>query len=158
MERRYGKNSAELALQDSSLLNIPNLKIEEKTVWRYPYESIPVLGENLTIKGIFWGPSSMAASEVAVSILSFNVSALLGALFQSMEDPAKILRNMLRLRLNRSGDASFVLNETNSGMYMIYVIDENNSTTLSALPLLVTPEEISLLTRLPKFQPETSLP
>ena len=60
-----------VALQDSSLLNVPNLKIEEKTIWRYPYESIPVLGENLTIKGIFWGPSSMADSEVAVSISSF---------------------------------------------------------------------------------------
>jgi methanogen extracellular protein (TIGR04279 family) len=132
-----------VALQDSSLLNIPNLKIEDKTVWRYPYESIPVLGENLTIKGIFWGPSGMADSEVVVSISSFNVSAFLGA-FQAMDDSAKILGEVSRLRLNHTGDASFVLNETKSGMYMISVIDKNNSTTLSALPLLVTPEEISL--------------
>ena len=132
-----------VALQDSSLLNIPNLKIEEKTVWRYPYESIPVLGENLTIKGIFWGPSSMADSKVAVSISSFNTSAFLAA-FQPMDEGARILGEASRLELNRSGDAPFVLNETNSGMYMISVIDENNSTTLSALPLLVTPGEISI--------------
>jgi methanogen extracellular protein (TIGR04279 family) len=130
-------------LQDASLLNIPILNMEEKTVWRYPYENIPVYIQNQTIKGILRGPSDMAGSEVAVSISSFNTSAFLGA-FRAKDSSAKILDKVSRLKLNRSGEASFALNKTCNGMYMISVIDENNSTILSALPLLVTPGEMSL--------------
>jgi len=78
-----------------------------------------------------------------VSISSFNTSAFLGA-FQAKDNSAKILGKVSRLKLNRSGEASFALNKTYNGMYMISVIDENNSTILSALPLLVTPGEMSL--------------
>jgi methanogen extracellular protein (TIGR04279 family) len=130
-------------LQDGSHLNIPNLNMEEKTVWRYPYENIPVYIQNQTIKGILRGPSDMAGSEVAVSISSFNTSAFLGA-FQAKEYSARNFGEVSRLKLNRSGEASFALNKTCNGMYMISVIDENNSTILSALPLLVTPGEMSL--------------
>jgi len=130
-------------VQGTSLLNIPNLNIEEKTVWRYPYENIPIYIQNQTIKGVLRSPSGMAGSEVAVSISSFNTSAFLGA-FQAKDNSAKILGKVSRLKLNRSGEASFALNKTYNGMYMISVIDENNSTILSALPLLVTPGEMSL--------------
>jgi methanogen extracellular protein (TIGR04279 family) len=61
-----------------------------------------------------------------------------------VENRITINESASRLELNHSGDASFLLNKTSSGMYTVFVLDENNSTVLSALPLLVTAAEMSL--------------
>ena len=132
-----------IEFQSANLMHIPDLIISGKNTWQYPYDYIPVYAENQTIKGTFHGPVGMAGSEVLVSISSFNTSTFLEG-FKKMDIPAKIEGNVSRLQLNRSGDASFDLNKTSEGMYTISVIDENNSTTLSALPLLITSGEMSI--------------
>jgi methanogen extracellular protein (TIGR04279 family) len=123
-------------------MNIPNMTIRGETTWQYPYDYIPVYSENQTIKGTFVGPSDMNGSKIAVSISGFDVPALLNA--YEGKSGANIGTNALRLALNRSGDASFELNGKSSGMYTIFVMNETNSTILSALPLLVTTAVMSI--------------
>ena len=48
------------------------------------------------------------------------------------------------VQLNNSGDAFFALNGLSSGIYTIFIMDENNSVVLSALPLLVSKAELIL--------------
>jgi methanogen extracellular protein (TIGR04279 family) len=132
-----------ITLQDASIINIPSMNIETTAKWRYPYLYIPVYHKNQTIKGMLIGSSSMAGSKVSLSIASFDPATFLKS-FPAKESGGKMRGNLSHLLLNRSGYASFTLNETNSGMYTISVADENDSTILSILPLLVTPGELSL--------------
>jgi methanogen extracellular protein (TIGR04279 family) len=76
-----------------------------------------------------------------VVITPFSVSALLWA-FDAIENATEgretIERRGQIISLNGTGDATFALNGTMSGMYIILFLDENSSRALSATPLLVT--------------------
>ena len=132
-----------IALNGTNQIKIPNLSAPQEANWSYPFDHVTTYAENQSIKGIFWGSSDQAYTKVKVVVSRFNLSAFLGA-FQVIEGKVKADGTSSSVELNRSGDASFALNGLSSGIYTIFIMDENNSVVLSALPLLISKAELTL--------------
>jgi methanogen extracellular protein (TIGR04279 family) len=133
-----------IALEGTNLIKIPVLNVNLGMNWSQPFDYLPVYAENQPIRGTFWGPRNRAGSEVRIAISRFNTSDLLSA-FQVIESEAKTKEKGSRAVLNSTGDARFSLRGlSSSGMYTVFIFDENSSAVLSMMPLLVTKGDLTL--------------
>ncbi len=131
-----------IVLEGTNLIKIPVLNISQGLNWSRSFDYLPVYAENQPIKGTFWGPSDRAGSEVRVAISRFNTSDLLSA-FRGIESETE--EKGSRAILNSTGEARFSFNGLfSSGMYTVFIFDENTSTVLSRMPLLVTKGNLTL--------------
>ena len=132
------------ALEGTNLIKIPVLNVNQGMNWSQPFDYLPVYAENQPIRGTFWGPRNRAGSDVRIAISRFNTSDLLSA-FQVIESEAKTEEKGSRAVLNSTGDARFSLKGlSSSGMYTVFIFDENSSAVLSMMPLLVTKGDLTL--------------
>jgi len=130
-------------LEGENLMKIPHLNAGSEMNWSYPFDYIPVMMENQSIKGIFWGKSEQAGSSIRVSVSRFDIASFLSA-FQLVEARNTTDAEGSRARQNLTGDANFSLGGLPRGMYTIFVLDLNSSSVLSATPLLVTGANLTL--------------
>lgn len=111
--------------------------------WTYPFKSYPVLAENQTIYGTFWGSSPSAGAQPRLCISRFSITNILTSL-GIQDNSTNITCNKSWIRLNETGDSRFVLKGVPSGLYILYVADDLNHTILSATPLLVTAGDLKM--------------
>lgn len=114
--------------------------IERDSNHTFVFRSLAIYGESQNISGTYLGPERLARSEVSVMITDFDVLRFLSGL----NNTARAEGNGSLIRLNGTGDARFSLPGVSGGAYMISVIDNRNSTLLSASPLLAVRSGISI--------------
>lgn len=133
-----------IELEGDNMVQVPSLSlISPISNLTYPIIFYPVFSGSQAISGTFRGPDSLKETEVEVSIARFNASDFLSA-FGLVERPVSIDEKGISIRLDNTGDGDFVLPGVPGGFYTIFVKDNNNSTILSAAPLIVTEDSISL--------------
>jgi methanogen extracellular protein (TIGR04279 family) len=138
---RAGEKSA-IYFDEQNAIGIPQASLIDRNSNRaFPFHTLAMYEENQTISGAFQGPSTLAGTEVRVTIASFNISKFMSFL---NNNGTRQEGNGSLIRLNASGDASFSLAGLPDGVYIISMTDEHNSTLLSASPLLVTIGELSI--------------
>ena len=139
---RAGEKSA-IYFDEQNAIGIPQASLIDRNSNRaFPFHTLAMYEDNQTISGTFQGPSTLAGTEVRVTIASFNISKFMSFLNNNNSTRQDV--NGSLILLNASGDASFSLAGLPDGAYIISMIDEHNSTLLSASPLLVTIGELSI--------------
>ena len=109
--------------------------------WTYPYSYYPIYSEGQRISGYFIGKNLQSDHNVSLSISDFNLSKFFSA---SAVNATNARGNIFPIKLNNTGFSNFTLQGLKSGTYTLSAADEVNSTVLSMVPLIVTPQEISI--------------
>ena len=115
--------------------------------WTYPYDYYPVYARNQNISGTFFGTSHMAGSTVVVSVRRLNTSSFQEALRElyKLEAQDKVEpTGVTPISLNGTGTGHFRIPGMASGLYALLVVDPKKPSVLSALPMLITDDEISI--------------
>jgi methanogen extracellular protein (TIGR04279 family) len=142
------KSGSWLTLEGANDILMPhiNLNMPEGN-WTYPYDYYPVYTRNQNISGTFFGTSRMAGSTIGVTVLKLNTSSFQEALrelykLEALEkvEPA----GFTSISLNRTGIGHFSIPHLASGLYALLVVDIKKRSVLSALPMLVTDDQISV--------------
>jgi methanogen extracellular protein (TIGR04279 family) len=127
-------------LEGTNLIRAPEMSITgPEANWTYPYSYYPIYVAGQTISGTYIGPEGASGTVVAY-ISGFNVSEFLNGSFV----PSRAVQNGMSFALNRTGVAQFSVSGVQSGVYTLYIVDENSSTVLSEIPLLITPQNVSI--------------
>ena len=109
--------------------------------WTYPHELHPVYTPDQNITGTFFGANRLANQTVHINVADLNISDFLRAM-NVVAGPVRINPDGDSFGLNVSGDVSFSIPGTPPGIRALYVIDNNSSTVLSAVPVLIAEREI----------------
>jgi methanogen extracellular protein (TIGR04279 family) len=127
--------------EGTNLIKAPEMSISgPEANWTYPFSYYPIYAEGQTISGTYFGPERAGGGRAGVYISGFNISEFLNGSFV----PSKAVTNEASVTLNRTGDAQFDIAGVQSGVYTLYIVDENSSAVLSQLPLLITSQSISI--------------
>ena len=115
--------------------------------WTYPYDYYPVYARNQNISGTFYGTSPMAGSTIGVSVLKLNTSSFQEALRELYR--LEILNNVeptgsIPVSLNGIGTGHFRISGQTPGLYALLVMDLKKPLVVSALPILVTDDNVSV--------------
>lgn len=136
-----------LVLEGASEVLMPRVSLNTTGGnWTYPYDYYPVYSKNQTVSGSFYGNNSIVGSAIAVTVLELNTSSFQEALRELYKlgvlGKAKT-PGFTTFSLNRTGEGNFSIPGLSSGLYALLVADTNNS-VLSAIPVLVTDDMISV--------------
>jgi methanogen extracellular protein (TIGR04279 family) len=115
--------------------------------WTYPYDHYPVYPMNQKISGTFFGTSRIASSTISVIVLKLNTSSFQEALkdLYRLETLDKVEpTKFFSIFLNGTGIGHFSINGQASGLYALLVVDPKKLSVMSAIPMLVTDDEISV--------------
>jgi hypothetical protein len=112
-----------ISLEGNDLLIMP------KMIGMELIDRIPVYSRNQSIIGAFLSPLQAGASNISVCISPFNLSFYLRGNGGTVDFSGKECA---------SNGTSFLLSSSSSGMYSLNFVDENNSSVLIAMPLLIT--------------------
>jgi len=138
----FGESSGmgPISLEGNDLLIMPKMSFPEGTIGMELIDRIPVYSLNQSIIGAFLSPLQAGASNISVCISPFNLSFYLtgnrGTGDFSGKECAKT--SPISNGSTNSNGTSFLLSSSSSGMYSLNFIDENNSSVLVAMPLLIT--------------------
>jgi len=109
--------------------------------WTYPHELHPIYTPDQNITGTFFGSSGLANLTVHITVADLNISNFLRAM-NMVAGPVRINPDGESFDLNSLGDVSFSIPGTSPGIRALYVVDNNSSTVLSAVPVLIAEREI----------------
>ena len=142
------KNGGWLTLVGANDVLMPhiNLNLPEGN-WTYPYDYYPVYARNQNISGTFYGTSRMAGSTIGVTVLKLNTSSFQEAMRElyRLEALDKVEpTEFMPIFLNGTGTGHFSINGQASGLYALLVVDLKKLSVMSALPMLVTDDAISV--------------
>jgi methanogen extracellular protein (TIGR04279 family) len=142
------KSGGWLTLEGANDVLMPhiNLKTSEGN-WTYPYDYYPVYTRNQNISGTFFGTSRMAGSTIGVTVLKLNTSSFQEALKElyRLETLDKVEpTEFISIFLNGTGIGHFSINGQASGLYALLVVDPKKLSVMSAIPMLVTDDGISV--------------
>jgi methanogen extracellular protein (TIGR04279 family) len=130
-----------IMLNGTNMIKAPEMSIRGPAAnWTYPYSYYPVYTVGQTISGTYFGPERESGSRVEAFVSTFNFSDFLNGSFA----PEKEGPSRSSITLDSTGDAKFNITGIRSGLYNLFVVDENLSTVLSHCPLLVTPQNVSI--------------
>lgn len=139
---------ARLVLEGASEVLMPRISLNATGGnWTYPYDYYPVYTKNQTVSGTFYGNNSIAGSAITVNVLELNTQSFQEALRElyKLEVLGKAkTAGFTTLSLNRTGEGHFSIPGLSSGLYALLVADKNNLSVLSAIPMLVTDDKISV--------------
>ena len=133
--------AANNVLMPHTMLNMPEGN------WTYPYDHYPVYTMNQNISGTVYGTSRMASSTIDMIILKLNTSSFQEALRELYKlealdrvEPA----GFTSVSLNGTGIGHFSIHGLASGLYALLVVDLKKVSVMSAIPILITDDEISV--------------
>lgn len=136
--------SGDILLNGTNLIKAPKINfIMPGLNWTYPYSYYPIYSENQTISGRFLGPDQMAGTNVKLCISTFNLLRFMNASAIDLAD-GRCNVSISPIGLNSTGDGEFIIQGPQSGTYTLSAIDALNSTVISALPLIIAAEELSI--------------
>ncbi|VVB71494.1 Uncharacterised protein [uncultured archaeon] len=129
--------------ESDNALIAPQMSFPANANWLNFYKSLPVYSEKQPMKGTILLPQNWNGSKIILCLSPFNVSQILSA-SSKFKNPVR--SNCIELAAASDGgnNVPFALLSQKSGMYLLYVLDENDSTILSAAPLLITEEDVDL--------------
>ncbi len=131
----FGESSGmgPISLEGNDLLLMP------KMIGMELIDRLPVYSLNQSIIGAFLSPAQAGASNISVCISPFNLSFYLRGNGGTRGFSGKECTKTSPIsNANGSNGTSFLLSSSSSGMYSLNFIDENNSSVLIAMPLLIT--------------------
>ena len=142
------KGGGWLTLEGANEVLMPrvNLNMPDGT-WTYPYDYYPVYARDQNISGTFHGTSQTAGSTIGLSVLKLNTSSFQEALRElyNLEALGRFApRELTSISLNDTGIGHFRVHGPTSGLYALLVVDERKLSIMSALPMLVTDDDISV--------------
>jgi methanogen extracellular protein (TIGR04279 family) len=115
--------------------------------WTYPYEYYPVYTQNKTISGNLSEPERLAGSKVGVAALRLNTSsfqeALKGLSKLAVSGKVELLGFSAPL-INRTGKGHFTMPGMPPGLYALVVANLSSLAVTTALPMLITNDQISI--------------
>lgn len=142
-----GKSGGGLTLEGASDILMPRINLNTtEGNWTYPYDYYPIYARNQNISGTFFGTGRMAGSNVGVSVRKLNTSSFQEALKELYNlklegvEPA----GFTSISFNGTGTGHFRIQSPSSGMYVLLFVDIKKRSILSALPVLITDDEISV--------------
>lgn len=139
---------ARLVLEGAIEVLMPRISLNAtEGDWTYPYDYYPVYTKNQTVSGTFYENNSIAGSAITVNVLELNTQSFQEALRElyKLEVLGKAkTAGFTTLSLNRTGEGHFSIPGLSSGLYALLVADKNNLSVLSAIPVLVTDDMISV--------------
>ncbi len=131
-----------IMLNGTNLIKAPEISFSMSGFnWTYPYSYYPIYSEGQSVSGYLLGTNQQAGLNVRLHISAFNLSRFFNT---SAVDITNVKRDNPLIKLNATGAGNFTLQGQQSGTYTLSATDELNSTVLSMLPLIVTPQEISV--------------
>lgn len=142
------KSGGWLTLEGANEILMPHINLNTpEGNWTYPYDYYPVYARNQSISGTFFGTGLMAGSKINVSIQKLNTSSFQVALRELYK--LEVLNSVepagfTSISLNGTGIGHFRIQSGSSGMYALVVMDPKMHSVLSALPMLITDDEISV--------------
>jgi len=130
-----------LNLVGTNQVKMPSLSIGQDNNRTYPEDHILVYSENQPLNGTFSGSISLADSNIRICILGLDIAEFL--------NPSSAVDRLMNcsgpsIRLNRSGVARFTVPGIPNGTYNLFVVDNNSSKALIAMPLLITQGNLTL--------------
>lgn len=137
----------QISLEGNDLLLMPNMSFPEGAIGMELIDSLPVYSLNQSINGAFFFSLQAEASNISVCISPFNLSFYLTGNRGTRDFSGKECAKTSTVS-NGSTDTngtSFQLSSTSSGMYSLNFVDENNSSVLISMPLLITEGQTVLL-------------
>jgi len=142
------KSGSWLTLEGANDILMPHINLDmPEGKWTYPYDYYPVYTRNQNISGTFFGTSRMAGSTIGVAVLKLNTSSFQEALKElyRLETLDKVEpTKFMSIFLNGTGIGHFSINSQASGLYALLVVDPKKLSVMSALPMLVTDDGISM--------------
>lgn len=137
-----------LSLEGASEVLMPHVSlVTPEENWTYPYEYYPVYPQNKTISGTIFEPDRLAGSSMGVAALRLNTSSFQEALkgISKLTASGKVeLLGFAALSFNRSGEGHFILPGMPPGLYGLVVANLSNLAVATALPMLITNDQISM--------------
>jgi hypothetical protein len=117
-----------ISLEGNDMLIMPKMSIPEEAKGMELFNRLPVYSINQSIIGTFLFPHQEDASNISVCISPLNLSSYL-----SGDQGTRGFREK-----GCTNGTPFQLSINSSGMYSLNFIDENNSSVLISMPLLIT--------------------
>jgi methanogen extracellular protein (TIGR04279 family) len=131
---------AKLNIDGANQIELPFLSTSMNKT--FTEDHILVYAENQSINCTFFGPIARAGSDVKVCISSSDIAKFLSpSLLKEGNNSSGPFA-----KLNSTGAASFTVPGVSGGMYTLLVIDKNSSVALMAMPLLITPGNLTIQT------------
>lgn len=128
-------------LMPHTVLNMPEGN------WTYPYDYYSVYTRNQNMSGTFSGTSRLAGSTIGVVVQRLNTSSFQEALRELYKMEAldrSETTGVTSISLNGTGIGHFSIHGLASGLYAFLVVDLKKLSVMSALPVLITDDEISV--------------
>ena len=126
-----------ISLEGNDLLIMPKMSFPEGAIGMELIDRLPVYSLNQSIIGAFLSPTQAGAPNISVCISPFNLSFYLRGNRGTRDFSGKECAKTSPIS-NGSNGTAFLLSSSSSGMYSLNFIEENNSSVLIAMPLLIT--------------------
>ncbi len=135
----YSLGASSISLEGNDTLLMPKMAFPDGTGWMEHFERIPVYSINQSINGAYHSSVQPGASNISMCISPFDLSFLISD-EERVDFSGKICeKNYPAINDSNSTDSkSFLLSRTRSGMYSLYFVDEERSSLLISMPLLIT--------------------
>lgn len=137
-----------LILEGESEVLMPNISLTMPDGnWTYPYHYFPIYAQNQTVSGTFLGSTLQEGSVARVELARLNTSSFIDIL-RELAGPVALeemeIVRALPISLNSTGDAHFALPGLPPGLYTLTIANLSNLMVMSALPILVVEDNISI--------------
>jgi len=119
-----------ISLEGNDMLLMPKMNFSEGVVGIELFDGIPVYSLNQSIIGAFLSPLRAGASNISMCISPFNLSFYVSGNQETHGFSSK--------ECAKTNGTSFLLSSSHSGMYSLDFVDEDRSSVLIAVPLLIT--------------------
>jgi len=119
-----------ISLEGNDVLLMPKMNFPEGAVGMELFDSISVYALNQSITGAFLSPHQEGASNISMCISPFNLS------FYVSDN--REMHGFSGKECAKTNGTSFLLTSGRSGIYSLNFVDEDRSSVLMAVPLLIT--------------------
>ncbi|OPY53319.1 MAG: hypothetical protein A4E49_01426 [Methanosaeta sp. PtaU1.Bin112] len=140
----YSSGGSSIGFEGNDTLLMPKIALPNGTASMEHFERLPVYSINQSINGTYHSSLEPAASNISMCIspfdLSFFISDDYGVDFSGKicEKYYPLLNSSNSNYIENAESKSFLLSRTRSGMYSLYFFDEEKSSLLISMPLLIT--------------------
>jgi len=137
--REYPANDT-ICFEGNSPLLMPKMSFPEGTDGMKNFDSLPVYSLNQSIIGYFLLPTNAKANNISVCIYPINLSSYLSGYQFTCGLAGKECAKTSPVSngSTRSNGTSFQLSSTSSGLNSLNFIDEDKSSVIMSMPLLIT--------------------
>ncbi len=134
-----------ISLDGNDLLLMPKMSFPEKVGGMMLFDRIPVYSINQSIVGAFLFPTQADVSNITVCVSPFDLSLYLSGYQETgfsgkecAENNQALNGGNFTIETNETKGKSFLLSCTSSGVHFLNLVDEEKSSLLISMPLLIT--------------------